>query len=258
VAELICEMAVYARGLLDHAERVEFTSMVAGKDYFGYQADEQSRPINEALWVASDREFEICLRAFRRGFRNTPPDRTTQGIYTIAYAVFAANDVYSVGRKASATFFEILIGHIVSRAIGTEPRKKVKIPESGQYLPTDFVFDPGKRRQKIHLPIKTSTRERGVQAWVHQLVLDRIFGDGVYRGIFVVASETKRAVETGRITEICIPHQFKMFQTRLARLTRIYYLDPPDVYLALASKGEFPRLPVRLFGEAVAELPELV
>ncbi len=227
--------------------------MVPGKQYSGFKAKEVSRPVNNGLWVAEDQEFFKCLDHLRHGFNRVHPVEVTRDVYSIAYSIFAANDIYSVGRKASATFFEILIGHIISQVIGARPRKRVKIPESGKYLPTDFVFDPDEDKRKIHLPIKTSTRERGVQAWVHQLVLDRIFGDDVYLGIFVVGSETKRAVKTGKITEICVPHQFRMFQRRLARLTRIYYLDPPDVYLGLAKE-----LPVRLFGKAVSELPGLL
>ena len=176
--------------------------------------------------------------------------------YTIAYSVFAAHDVYSVGRKASATFFEILIGHIIGRALGVSPRRKVRVPESGAELPTDYVFDPGPGSRKIHLPIKTSTRERAVQAWVHQLVLERIFGTGQYRGILVVAAETKQDSHTGEVIEICVPKQLQMFQSRVAEISRIYYLDPPQPYLALAN--EFPRVEVRSFGGVFADLQELL
>lgn len=176
--------------------------------------------------------------------------------YTIAYSVFAANDVHKVGRKASATFFENLIGHIVARCIRFPPRTKVRMPETGADLPTDFVFDPGERSRKLHLPIKTSTRERIVQAWVHQLLLARIFGDGVYRGVLVVGSETKRDTRTGEVIEICIPGQLQLFQSRVTELTRIYYLDPPRPYLELANA--FPRVDVKPFGEALAELPQLL
>ena len=79
-----------------------------------------------------------------------------------------------------------------------------------------------------------------LQRWVHQLVLDRIFGTGVYRGVFVVSAETKRDSTTGEVIEICVPKQLQMFQSRVAEISRIYYLDPPQVYLALAT--DFPAL----------------
>jgi len=216
----------------------------------------ESRPINEALYVNDQRELSRLLRAFRNGFRAATREDITRSAYTIAYSIFAANDVYEVGRKASATFFEILIGHMVARAVGVSPRKKVRIPESGADLPTDYVFDPGRNSRKIHLPIKTSTRERAVQAWVHQLVLERIFGAGVYRGVLVVSAETKRDSRTGEVIEICVPKQLQMFQSRVAEISRVYYLDPPQVYLNLAA--EFPRVEVKSFGEAFGELRELL
>ena len=257
VGRLLSEMAISARQLLQRIERVQFTSGVENKRYFGYRAEEESRPINEALWISDDHDFDRSLENFQIGFREATPEAITRATYTMSYAVFTAHDAFDVGRKASATFFEILIGHLVSRTLGIAPRKKVKIPESGANLPTDFVFDPGQGKGKMHLPIKTSTRERAVQAWVHQLVLDGIFGHGVYKGVFVIASETKRAAKTGRITEICVPKQFQMFQTRVAQLTRIYYLDPPEAYLALAG-AEFPQLQVKSFGESIQELPGLL
>jgi len=247
---------LHARRLLERAERVRLTSRVAGKRYFAFRGHGHSRPINEALYAENNRAFNLLLDAFRRGFPGTRGGDIAKSTYTIAYSVLAANDVYEVGRKASATFFEILIGHIVSRLLGVLPRKKVRLPESETELPTDYVFDPGQGSRKIHLPIKTSTRERAVQAWVHQLVLERIFGTGEYRGILVVASETKQDSRTGEVIEICVPRQLKMFQQRVTEISRIYYLDPPQAYLALAA--EFPRLEVKSFAEAAAELPLLL
>ncbi len=256
VGRQICEMALYARRILQRTQRVQLTSRVEGKSYFGFRGRAQSRPINEALYVEDGRDFELLLRAFQRGFRNAPEADVVASVYTTAYSIFAANDTFEVGRKSSATFFEILIGHIVARAVGVSPRRKVRIPESGADLPTDYVFDPGRNSRKIHLPIKTSTRERAVQAWVHQLVLERIFGSGLFRGILIVASETKRDSATGEVIEICAPRQLQMFQSRVAEITRIYYLDPPHAYLAL--NNSFPRVPVESFGGAVGGLRELL
>jgi len=256
VARLISEMALHAREMLQQVERVDLNSRVVGKRYFSFRRNIQSRPVNQGLYVDDAGEFNRLLRAFRRGFRDSSDEDTVKSSYTIAYSVFAAHGVHDVGRKASATFFEILIGHMVARSIGVSPRKKVRIPESGADLPTDYVFDLGRSRRKVHLPIKTSTRERAVQAWVHQLVLDRIFGTGQYRGVLVVAAETKRDSRTGEVIEICVPRQLQMFQSRVAEISRIYYLDPPQVYLALAN--DFPRLEVRFFGGVFEDLRQLL
>jgi hypothetical protein len=256
VATLLSEMALHARQILAATERVRLFSPTTGKTYFSFRGAAQSRPINADLFADDEVELEQLLAAFLNGFRESPPEEIVRATYSLAFSVFAANDVHEVGRKASATFFENLIGHIVARCIGFPPRNKVRTPETGEELPTDYVFDPGERRRKLHLPIKISTRERIVQAWVHQLVLARIFGDGVYRGVLVVGTETKRDTRTGEVIEICIPAQLQLFQARVTEMTRVYYLDPPAAYLGLAEA--FPRVYVKSFGLALQELPELL
>jgi len=256
VATLLSEMALRARRILAEKERVQLFSPTTGKTYFSYRGDEQSRPINADLYAEDELDFEQLMAAFLGGFRERIPNEIERATYSIAFSVFAANDVNKIGRKRSATFFENLIGHIVARSIGFAPRNKVRVPETRADLPTDFVFDPGEHSRKLHLPIKISTRERIVQAWVHQLVLAKIFGDGVFRGVLVVGTETKRDTRTGEVIEICIPGQLQLFQARVTELTRIYYLDPPRPYLDLAHA--FPRVEVRPFGGALAELPQLL
>lgn len=256
VAACIGEMASRSRKLLKSCKRVELKSKVADKLYFGYSGTVESRPINRLLYIENERQFQERMEAFLAGKLGADTQEVARVTYTIACCIFAAHDVNQVGRKASATFFEILIGHIVARILGVSPRRKVRIPESQADLPADYVFDPGRDSRKIHLPIKTSTRERAVQAWVHQLVLDRIFGNGVYRGILVVSGETKRDSRTGEVIEICVPKQLQMFQARVAEISRVYYLDLPQTYLAL--NESFPRLEVKSFGHAVTELPGLL
>lgn len=254
VAEIIIDMASHSRKVLAGSKRVALTSGT-GKSYFSFLGTQQSRPVNISLYSDRGREFDGLLQLFREGFVKCTTEDIVRATYSIAYSVFAAHDIHDVGRKASATFFEVLIGHICARAIGVLPRRKIQIPESGADLPTDYIFDPGPRSRKIHLPIKTSTRERAVQAWVHQLVLEKIFGAGQYLGILVVASETKRNSSTGEVIEICVPRQLQMFQSRVAEMTRLYYLDAPRAYLELASA--YPRVEVKPFGQALAELRDL-
>ena len=217
MATLLSEMARRARQILAGTERVQLFSPTTGKAYFSFRGDEQSRPVNSDLYTEDQLQFDRLMEAFLEGFGRSNREEIVRATYSIAFSVFAAHDVNGIGRKRSATFFENLIGHIVARRIGFAPRNNVRIPETGSDLPTDFVFDPGERSRKLHLPIKISTRERAVQAWVHQLVLARIFGDGVYRGVLVVGTETKRDTRTGEVIEICIPGQLQLFGTDLIR-----------------------------------------
>lgn len=256
VAALIGKMATRARQLLESCERMVLTSGVKGKSYFGFSGTVESRPINESLYIQDPVVFARLLDSFLAGLPDASNEEISRIAYTLSSCVLAAHDVNEVGRKASATFFEILIGHMIARTIGVSPRKNVRIPESQAQLPTDYVFDPGPDSRKLHLPIKTSTRERAVQAWVHQLVLERIFGTGVYKGVLVVSGETKRNVRTGRVTEICVPRQFQMFQSRVAELSLICYLDPPQAYLNLSTS--FPRVDVRPFGESLRIVTDLL
>ena len=78
----------------------------------------------------------------------------------------------------------------------------------------------------------------------------------MYRGMLVVIAETKRSVKTDAVVEICIPGQLKLFQSRIAKLDRVYYLDPPARYVAL-SKAKPTPVNVRPFGHFFAELKNL-
>ena len=93
VARLISEMALWSRQILQRAERVQLTSRVVGKRYYGFRGKGESRPINEALYVNDQRELSRLLRAFRNGFRAAIGEDIVRSAYTIAYSVFAANDV---------------------------------------------------------------------------------------------------------------------------------------------------------------------
>jgi len=58
-------------------------------------------------------------------------------------------------------------------------------------LPTDLIFDLGKGAPKYHVPVKTSTRERAIQVWAHQRVIDGVFGMSRVLGTPVLMAETK-------------------------------------------------------------------
>jgi hypothetical protein len=97
-----------------------------------------------------------------------------------------------------------------------------------------------------------STRERVVQAWAHQRILDGAFGPGTYKGIMVLFSETKLDSRSHEVVEICVPGQWLVYQSLLARMTRVYYFDLPCRYQALTTAH--PELiQVRRFGEFFTE-----
>ncbi len=113
-------------------------------------------------------------------------------------------------------------------------------------LPTDYIFNLGRERAKFHLPIKVSTRERIIQVWAHQRVLDGVYGTGRFLGTPVILTETKTDKKRREVIEICLPDQWRIYQMHIAQLKRIYYLDVPVTYERL--NDVFPPLNVKPFG----------
>jgi hypothetical protein len=85
-------------------------------------------------------------------------------------------------------------------------------------LPTDYVFDLGPNRAKFHVPVKTSTRERMIQVWAHQRVLDGVCGTGRFLGIPIILAETKTGRKKREVIEICLPDQWRIYQMHIAQL----------------------------------------
>jgi hypothetical protein len=156
-------------------------------------------------------------------------------------------------KKGPATYFECFIGHIFARELKVNPRKQASLLVQNRRvrLTMDFLFDvPDSVR--IHLPVKMSTRERVVQAWSHQRILDAAYGENTYKGIMVLFSETKLDSRNHEVVEICVPDQWLAYQTFLARINRIYYFDIPERYKALTDA--YPdTINIKTFGDFFTE-----
>lgn len=121
----------------------------------------------------------------------------------------------------------------------------------------DFLFETADDSPNIHLPVKMSTRERVVQAWAHQRLLDAAYGSARYKGIMVLFSETKLDSRTHEVVEICVPDQWLAYQTLLARMERIYYFDMPIRYQELTEA--FPSvIRIRPFQQLFTEITTVV
>jgi hypothetical protein len=181
-----------------------------------------------------------------------------KALYTLAIAYCAVADLLSKGRdkKTPGTYFEVLIGHLVGRTFGVNPSKSITVQslDIGESLPTDFTFDLGTGRNKIHMPVKTSTRERVIQVWGHQRVIDGVFGVGRFKGVLVCLSETNAKPDYG-VTEVCLPNQWTIYQMFIAQLHRVYYLDVPKKYAALGAV--YPFIQVKPFAAFFSEADAL-
>lgn len=234
---------------------VPLISHVPNKSYFSFALKKNksaiSRPVNEA-------QFEPDASTLRRHWSN--PQRLsskelTRLSYTMGTAYSVASDLFDRNnKKGPATFFEIFVGHTIARELGKNPTKEATLPlGSGKSvrMTMDFIFDLGPQKAKIHLAVKASTRERVVQAWAQQRLLDAAYGLGTYRAILVVHSETKLDLVTREVVEICVPDQWLAYQTLLSKMERIYYLDVPDRYSRLCA--EYPIIQLKQFGDFFVE-----
>lgn len=213
-----------------------------------------SRPVNDALLDLGRPRDELFKAVFNPGAPIDPAD-LDKCLYTVAMSYPIANDLEKDGdKKSPGTFFEILIGHIVASRYGVNPIRQIVIPTLDEevLIPTDFIFELGNNR-RIHLPIKLSTRERVVQVWAHQAMLDGMHGRGRFKGVLVCLTETNKQANKS-VVEVCLPNQWKAYQMFIAQLDRVYYLDVPVKYAAL--REAYPHIQVwplsRFFQEADA------
>lgn len=243
---LVADLVSDSLNALKKSNRIGFGSNVPGKEYFAFATGAKiTRPVRDDLW-----DLELAGRTvdpFVAGtYRNMAPRSLDRFLYTAAMSFCCATDLRKQGdKKTPATFFECFVGNIFAREIGVNPRTLVEVLnlDMKAKLPTDFLFDLGPDRCRIHLPVKLSTRERVVQVWAHQRVLDGVYGVGRFRGILVVGTETLASTETRKVTEICLPDQWTVYQMFISQLRRVYYLDVPVRYATLPKK--FPYIQVK-------------
>jgi len=246
---------------LETFKREPLQSKVTGKKYFAFSLPNGkiSRAVNEALFEPSASDWQSLLNGLSdNDFRGIPADRMTRAIYSFAIGFCSTVDLTKTGdQKTPGTFFQYLVGHLYATRLGITPVTELRVLnlDMDASLPTDFIFDLGRDRAKFHLPVKTSTRERVIQVWAHQRVLDGVYGTGRFLGTPVILAETKTDTAKREVVEICLPEQWRIYQMHIAQLKRIYYLDVPAAYARL--NEVFPPLCVRPFGDFFQEADTL-
>jgi hypothetical protein len=215
-----------------------------------------SRPVNNALYIPEPDEATL-RKVLSCEVTGISSELITSMVYTAAMSYCCCTDILKAGdQKTPGTVFEILIGHLVARSLGVNPEQQIKAPtlDLEITLPTDFVFDLGPDKNRVHLPIKTSTRERVVQVWAHQRVLDGMHGVARFKGVLVAMAETNKQKEVS-VAEVCLPNQWTAYQMYIAQMFRVYYLDLPEPYLKL--KDKYPFLQVKQFGDFFGEVDKI-
>lgn len=258
--EAILRLAIISlKFLVKKCQLIDLLSRVPGKQYFSFKkANVVARPANRELFLADP---DAVARLWKKWLTETIGSSDFAKLtYTIALAPCLAMELFDrQNKKGPATFFECYIGHLFAKAVGVNPTKRARLPVHGRdvLMTMDFLFEIGKEHRKVHLPVKMSTRERVVQAWAHQRLLDAAYGDGAYRGIMVLFSETKLDSRSLEVVEICVPDQWLAYQGLLAHMDRIYYFDVPVRYQALTE--QFPDvIAIKQFGEFFNEREAVV
>lgn len=227
--------------LRDKADVEDLESKVTDKNYFMFRHKEKtSRPINTDLFDRSVDDSAV-LRILRGDVDGIAFAELQKLLYTSAMSYCATTDLTKTNdKKSPGTFFEIFTGHLVAGQFGVNPERHTEVPslDIQNTLPTDYVFDLGPGCNRIHLPIKTSTRERVVQVWAHQRVLDGLHGTNRFKGLLVAMTETNKQNDSS-VVEVCLPGQWAVYQMYIAQMHRIYYLDVPQKYSVLNNTYPF-------------------
>lgn len=182
----------------------------------------------------------------------------TSALYTIAMNYCCCSDVIPSVKNNSGKFFEVLIGHLFSVHLGIEPSTQlnaVELDGESIVVPTDFIFDLGPSKPKFHVPVKTSTRERVVEVWAQQRILDGAFGVGRFLCLLTCIGETNFRRSDMSVGLTCVPNQWMNYQLFISQIKRAYYLDVPDKYNELNDR--FPPIHVKPFGDFFHESDEL-
>lgn len=257
---LITEIALESLAFLKNQKQLELTSLVPDKRYFAFsKGTKLSRAVNWALFLEDIGTWKEFLGSLSEtSVAKLAPLHITKLIYTVAMSFCCYIDLTKDGdQKTPGTFFEYLVGHLFAKRLGLNPTRELEVLNLDMQttLPTDFIFNLGPEKPKFHLPVKTSSRERVIQVWAHQRVLDGVYGTGRFIGTPVILAETKSDKRKREVIEICLPDQWRIYQMHIAQLKRIYYLDIPAAYQKL--NDVFPRIAVKPFGDFFREFAAL-
>jgi len=227
----IIELASWSlRFLKQDCSKIQLISKISGKSYHSYGLNDgkSARPANSAFF---ENDVKKIVAQWENANQLTKRERQNM-LYTVALAPCLVRDLFDRNdKKSSATYFEYFIGHLFAKKFGVNPaaQESFCIENKKVSLPTDFLFKSDSL--KIHMPVKTSTRERVVQAWTHQRILDEHTHG--FKGMMIIFAETKLDANTHEVVEVCVPDQWLIYQRYLAKIDNFYYFDLPEKYLQL-------------------------
>lgn len=246
-----------------------------------------SRPVRPDIYLANPEQLAECFEAFvenlrsgAEGWREAEVWLANSVVYTSVLSVACCYDLWQRGsRKTPGTVFEILMAALLKEAlplaafskhipltalledadVAAASAENVDAEEEGDgpgSVSTDLVVKPSADSERgIVVPLKITTRERIVQPFAHQRILDSAFGQGAFQSLLVCISETQLDEKTKSVKQVCVPGTVKLFQKYLAPLSGLYYCDVPQRYAAADMQRT---VPVRTVGEFFADAAKLL
>lgn len=218
-----------------------------------------SRPYRPDLFISNPEKFEIEMRHFINDLstKTKNPVRFDQVIYTAVTAFCLCFDMWKPkSRKTPGTFFEVLMGsaarmrfpelvltkHIPIRDLPVtdvvDALVEIEAAETGEdsieairgnSVSTDLVLTDPRTGKGAVLPLKITTRERIVQPFAHQRILDSAYL-GQFASFLACISEVQRDDLTNTVKQVCVPGTVALFQKHLTKLNGLYYCDIPLRY----------------------------
>ena len=247
------------------------TTTCMGKNYIVFQLmggkKAYSRPVNidlynEGLAINSQgiSNADILWNNIKNHtIINQNSHEITATLYSICMNYCICADLVNGVKENSGNYFETLVGHLYSMHLLVEPTNQMNAVElDGESIsvPTDFIFDLGAGKPKFHVTAKTSTRERCVEVWAQQRILDGAFGVGRFICLLTCIGETNFKSSDLSVQLTCVPNQWINYQLFISQIKRAYYLDVPGKYNELNNR--FPKIHVKEFGDFFHESNNLI
>ena len=254
-----------------HVLPITSGSTAVGKNYIvfsltGNIVDKHSRPGNSDLYNAGN-QLDATGKTkvdifFENLLRNQIPLQSaqdiTEALYVISMNYCCCADLVDGVKSNGGDYFEKFIGHLYARHLNREPSTLMtacELDDETIQIPTDYIFNLGPNLPKFHVPVKTSTRERCVEVWAQQRILDGAYGVGRFICLLTCLAETNYVSRNHSVDIVCVPNQWINYQLFISQVKRAYYLDMPARYEALNRR--FPRIHVKQFGEFFHETTNL-
>ncbi|EPM8489379.1 type II site-specific deoxyribonuclease [Escherichia albertii] len=268
------ELIEHSMFLLKENAKYDYFGPFKGKEEIGYYAffdnNEISRPIRDDLYIRDINNYKkssnnvlIDLKNINTNWDSDKSNLANKVIYTSIMSIACAFDLWKKGsRKTPGTVFEIYIAALLKVMLPNEIFSK-HIPLIDQInsdeeltdpasVSTDIVIKSGANVNRgVVIPLKITTRERIVQPFAQQRILDSYFGNGIFNSFLACISETQQDKTHRKVNHICVPGTIRLYQKYLSNVAGMYYCDIPERYLQ-ADLTDI--IPVKSMGEFLLDI----